>query len=324
MQDIITYGLFTIGFVLLIKGADWLVSGASAIAKKFNISDFVIGLTIVSMGTSMPELIVNIMASFSGSSELALGNIIGSNISNIFLILGVSAIIYPLSIQRSVVKVEIPYSILAIVLLGFLANANFISHNLAPTITRFDGILLLTFFMLFVIYVIRTSKDASSPTLIEGPEDTDMKLLKSVVLIILGCLGLFLGGKWVVDGAEKIAFELGMSESLIGLTVVAIGTSLPELVTSAVAAYKRKTDIAVANVLGSNIFNILWVLGLSSVISPLAYDLALNMDLLILIGGSILLMSTVVIGKKNAMGRTEGILSVLFYATYVLYLIQRG
>lgn len=323
MGDIITYGLFIIGFVLLIKGADWLVGGASSIAKRFNISDFVIGLTIVSMGTSMPELIVNIMASFSGSSELALGNIIGSNISNLFLILGFSAIIYPLSIHRNVVKIEIPYSILVVVLLGFLANANFFVDSKDPIITRFDGMVLLIFFLLFIVYVIRTSKESSAP-FIETPDETDMKIPKAILFIIIGCLGLFLGGKWVVDGAEKIAIAFGMSESLIGLTVVAIGTSLPELVTSAVAAYKRKTDIAVANVLGSNIFNVLWVLGLSSVISPLQYDTVLNMDLLILIGGTILLMSSVAVGKKNAMARYEGVLFLICYVLYIYYLIQRG
>ena len=323
MNDFITYSLFTIGFVLLIKGADWLVNGASSIAKKFNISDFVVGLTIVSMGTSMPELVVNVIASLNGNAEIALGNIIGSNISNVFLILGISSIIFPLTINKDVVKLEVVYSILATVLMGFLANASFLSDTDTPLISRFDGFILLVFFAMFMIYVIRSTKN-NPEKVTEEVDTSDINIPKAILLVVLGCVGLFLGGKWVVEGAEKIALQMGMSQSLVGLTVVAIGTSLPELVTSAVAAFKKKTDIAVANVLGSNIFNLLWVLGLSASISPMSFSKMLNMDILILILGTIMLMGTVVTGKKRAMGKKEGIVFLLAYITYIVFLIQRG
>ena len=323
MDNIIVYGLFVIGFVLLIKGADWLVTGSSSIAKKANISDFVVGLTIVSMGTSMPELIVNIIASLNGNADIALGNIIGSNISNIYLILGVSAIIYPLTIHRNVVKMEIPYSILGAILLGFLANASFFSSTTQHQITRFDAFMLLVFFAMFLIYVIRSSKEGNND-LLETPDTSGIQIPKAITLVILGCVALFLGGKWVVEGAENIALQMGMSQTLVGLTVVAIGTSLPELVTSAVAAYKKNTDIAVANVLGSNIFNLLWVLGISAAIRPLPFDEILNTDLLILVLGSILLMLSVVTGKKSAMGKKEGIVFLFGYIAYLAYLINRG
>jgi len=324
MDSIIIYGLFVIGFVLLIKGADWLVTGASSIAKKFNISDFVVGLTIVSMGTSMPELVVNIAASLNGNADIALGNIIGSNISNIYLILGISSIIYPLTINKNIVKMEIPYSILAAILLGFLANASFFSSSSHHQITRFDGFLLLLFFAMFLIYVIRSFKDGKQELVEEAPDVTGISMPKAILLIGLGCIALFLGGQWVVTGAEKIALQIGMSQSLVGLTVVAIGTSLPELVTSAVAAFKKNTDIAVANVLGSNIFNLLWVLGISAAIRPLPFKEILNTDLLILILGSILLMLSVVTGKKSAMGKKEGIVFLFCYVAYMAYLINRG
>lgn len=318
------YILFVIGFYVLIKGADILVVGSAAVARKFKVSDLVIGLTIVSMGTSMPELIVNILASVSGSSGIAIGNIIGSNISNILLILGVSSIIYPLSIKTSTVYSELPYSIIAVLLVAFAANAAFLAGEPINQISRLDGIVLLCFFALFLIYILVLTKEGRADMLDEAPDDL-LSMPKSIVFIVLGILGLFFGGKWVVDGAVEIATEFGLSENLVGLTIVAIGTSLPELVTSAVAAYKKKTEIAIANVIGSNIFNLLWVLGVSATIKPLAYDVAINIDILVLLGASILILFSLMTGKpKDEIGRPTGVFFLAAYISYIVFLVWRG
>jgi cation:H+ antiporter len=319
------YVLFIIGFVLLVKGADWLVEGSSSLAKRYNISDFVIGLTIVSMGTSMPELLVNVMASFSGNAEIAIGNIVGSNISNILLILGVSALIYPLAINRATVFAEIPYSLLATFVLAFLANASVEGdYEAALSISRYDGLILLFFFALFILYVIRVSKDGKTD-LIEADTDIEiMPLAKSITLIVVGSIGLFLGGKWVVDGATHIAIIFELSKEFIGLTVVAIGTSLPELVTSAMAAYKKNTDIAVANVLGSNIFNLMWVLGVSATIRPMLFNPMINADILVLIIATLFIFIAMVIGKRNSLDRINGIFFLFVYVIYMVYLVNRG
>lgn len=318
------YILFVLGFYALIKGADILVVGSASVARKFKVSDLVIGLTIVSMGTSMPELIVNILASISGSSGIAIGNIVGSNISNILLILGVSSIIYPLSIKNSTIYSEIPYSIIAVLMVAFAANASFFASEPINQISRIDGIVLLCFFALFLIYILILAKDGRADMVEEAPDEL-LSMPKSIVFIVAGVLGLFFGGKWVVDGAVKIATEFGLSENLVGLTIVAIGTSLPELVTSAVAAFKKKTDIAIANVVGSNIFNLLWVLGISAVIKPLAYDVAINIDILVLLGASILILFSLMTGKaKDEIGRPTGVFFLAAYICYVVFLVWRG
>ena len=274
------YLLFVVGFVLLIKGADWLVAGSATIAKKNNVSNLVVGLTIVSMGTSMPELIVNVLASSKDASQIAIGNILGSNIANILLILGVAAFIYPIKIKESTVFSEIPYSIIALLLVAFVANSNlFGSHN--NSINQIDGIILMAFFGLFVAYIIRLAKNGSADMIDDIP-DEKITTGKSFLMVLLGMIGLFFGGQWVVNGAIAAAEHFGLSEAFIGLTVVAIGTSLPELVTSAVAAYRKNTDIAMANIIGSNIFNLLWVLGISAIIKPMSFDSSLNADILIL------------------------------------------
>ena len=317
------YTLFAVGFVVLIKGADFLVAGSASVAKKYNISDMVIGLTIVSMGTSMPELIVNIIASSKDASDIAIGNIIGSNISNILLILGVAAIIYPLSIKKSTTYSEIPFSIIALLLVAFVANAALFRSEDAHIISRGDGALLMLFFALFIMYIIKLAKSGRADMLEEAP-DEQLNMTKSVVFIILGMAGLFFGGKWVVDGAKQIASEFGMSETLIGLTIVAIGTSLPELVTSAMAAYKKNTDIAVANVLGSNIFNLLWVLGISALISRLDYDININTDIFILLLATCLIIFSLATGKaKDRIGKPTGVLFILCYVAYISFLIWR-
>ena len=317
------YLLFVVGFVLLIKGADWLVAGSATIAKKNNVSNLVVGLTIVSMGTSMPELIVNVLASSKDSSQIAIGNILGSNIANILLILGVAAFIYPIKIKESTVFSEIPYSIIALLLVAFVANSNlFGSHN--NSINQIDGIILMAFFGLFVAYIIRLAKNGSADMIDEIP-DEKITAGKSFLMVLLGMIGLFFGGQWVVNGAIAAAEHFGLSEAFIGLTVVAIGTSLPELVTSAVAAYRKNTDIAMANIIGSNIFNLLWVLGISAIIKPMSFDSSLNADILILLAASCLILFSLVTGKvKNQIGKPTGTLFILLYLTYVVFLIYRG
>lgn len=318
------YFLFVVGFVILIKGADLLVEGASAIGKRFRISDIVIGLTIVSFGTSLPELLVNLIASFEGSAQLALGNIFGSNVANILLILGVSAIICPLPITRNTYFSEIPFSLVATLLVGFLANANLFQEHLPVglSLSRFDGSVLLFFFALFMGYVYIVSKQKNSA--FEMEVVVEMPMSRSIIYILIGIVGLYFGGEWVVDGATTVAMQFGMSESLVGLTIVAIGTSLPELVTSITAAFKKNTDIAVGNAIGSNIFNLLWILGLSATIKPLDFFIINNMDILMVIASSTLLIMAVVIGKKPVISRWEGGYFVLAYILYMIYLIYRG
>jgi len=320
----LVYILFVVGFVLLIKGADWLVSGSASVAKKYNISDLVIGLTIVSMGTSMPELIVNILASTSGASEIAIGNVVGSNIANILLILGVAAFIYPLTIKESTVMSQIPFSIIAILLVAFAANAPIFNPDYSLMISQLDGVVFILFFALFMVYIIKLAREGRADMIEEAP-DKILPMGKSILFILLGMVGLFLGGKWVVDGAIKIAEQFGLSQNLIGLTIVAIGTSLPELVTSAMAAYRKNTDIAVANVIGSNIFNLLWVLGISAMISPMKYDPVVNADIIVLLVATCLIIFSLMTGRaKNQIGKPTGIFFLACYIAYTAFLIYRG
>ena len=314
----LTYILFVVGFVLLISGANLLVEGSASIAKKLNISSIVIGLTIVAFGTSAPELIVNIFASVQGNTEIAIGNILGSNIVNILLILGISAIIYPLATKENTVWKEIPLSLLAAILVGVMVNDLLIDGGTFSGLTRIDGIVFIAFFIIFLYYTFGISKVSGENTDLEIKE---MSYMKSSLYIIGGLLGLVFGGKWIVDGAIKIAEGFNVSQSLIGLTVVAIGTSLPELATSAVAAYKKQSDIAIGNVVGSNIFNIFWILGLSAVINPLPFSKDSVIDIIMTIVASLILFLIMFIGKKHTVERWQGVIMILIYIGYVAYLI---
>ncbi len=325
------YILFIPGFVVLIKGADFLVDGASSIAKKNNIPELVIGLTIVSFGTSLPELLVNLYSSIvKDVADMALGNIFGSNIANILLILGVSALFTRIPIKKSIYFTEIPISLIATFMVGFLANANLFekagSDNLA--LSRLDGAILLTFFFLFMSYIYVISKYKNEEEEEDDNEEEEgieiMPTRKSVFLIVLGILGLFFGGQWVVDGAVLIAKNVGMSEKLIGLTIVAIGTSLPELVTSVTAARKGQVNLAVGNVIGSNIFNLLWILGISAVIKELPFKELSNDDILMIIFSSSLLFFMVIIGKKPGINRLQGFIFIVIYFSYLGFLVYRG
>lgn len=318
---VLEYILFLAGFVLLILAADWLVAGASSIAKKFNISDLIIGLTVVSFGTSAPELIINVISSSNGEADLAIGNIIGSNISNIMLILGVTAIIVNIPVQKNTIVSEIPFSLTAALLFGFLANARLMADPSEQLmISRLDGYILLFFFLLFLFYIIYMAKQNQD---IDSDDISNLKPSKATFLVIIGISGLFFGGQLVVDNAVDIAKSWGMSETFIGLTIVGVGTSLPELVTSAMAALRNNADIAVGNVVGSNIFNLLWILGITSVINPLPFSVASNSDILVIIFASALLILFMLIGKKYTIERWQGFLFILAYAAYIYYLIER-
>ena len=309
-----------------------MIDGSSSIAKKYGISNLFIGLTIVAFGTSAPELVVSALASIKGSSGIALGNIIGSNISNTLLILGVSAIICPLIVRKSTVHKEIPFSLLAILAVGILVN-DFLIDGLNGSIhnglTRIDGLILILFFSIFIYYTFGITKDKEHIIVkaVEGLKEKKVKMYNnsvSILMIIAGLAGLAVGGRWIVNGAIAMANYFNLSEAFIGLTIVAIGTSLPELAASATAAYRGKTDIAIGNVIGSNIFNLLWVLGLSSIISDIGFNSALNVDLLILIAITVLLLFLIYIGKKNILGKREGMALAGLYVCYLVFLVYRG
>lgn len=301
-----------------------MVNGATAVASRLGISDLIIGLTIVSMGTSLPELIISIIASAKGSSGLATGNVLGSNIANILLILGVTAIICDLPVHRNTILSELPFSLAAALLVGFLANASLgYETDRDLMISRTDGIIILFFFLLFMVYILVIAREDQQKRAGEMPE-THIPLTRNLFLIAAGIAGLFLGGKWVVDGAVYIAGLYGMSETFIGLTVVALGTSLPELVTSVMAALKKNTDIAVGNAIGSNIFNLLWILGISAIIRPLPFNVASNVDILVVIASTCLIFLSLIIGRRLIIKRIEGIVFLLAYVAYLVFVVIRG
>jgi len=266
----------------------------------------------------MPELIVNLFASAGGNTDIAIGNILGSNISNILLILGISAMIYPLAAKKNTVWKEIPLSLLAAIILGVMANDMLIDDVGFSGLTKIDGIILIAFFIIFLYYTFGIAKIS------EESSETNIKKfgnLKSALFIVCGLVGLALGGKWIVDGAVKIAELFNVSQSLVGLTIVAVGTSLPELATSAIAAYKKQADIAIGNIVGSNIFNIFWILGISSIIRPLPFNMNSTVDILMTVFASLMLFIIMFISKKHTMERWHGALMVVVYIGYVYFLI---
>lgn len=315
--------LFIVGFVFLVKGADWLVDGAYFFAKHLRISELTIGLTVVAFGTSLPELTVNISASLRGVADLAIGNVFGSNIANVLLILGVSALICPLPLQKKTIVSEVPFTLIAALLVGFLANAALFKDEGRMMLSRWDGLILLFFFGLYLVYIYKTSKDYQE-VLYNKDVTTAVSTKKSVMLIILGIAGLFLGGKWVVDGALYLAVALKLSEGFIGLTILAIGTSLPELVTSVTAAKKGNIDISIGNIIGSNIFNLLWVLAVSALIKPLPFSGINNIDIIIMVFSCTLIIFTMATGVRNAIDRKNGIIFLIIYVAYLIYLFYRG
>ena len=306
------------GFVFLIKGADWLVGGASGLAKKHIVSDLVIGLTIVAFGTSAPELVVNLIASVDKHSDIVFGNIIGSNNFNLFFILGTVALIFPVTVQRSMIRKEIPFSLVITVLVLVLSNA--VLGQKENVLSRFEGMALLVLFAAFIYYTFRQSAVDND---VEKIEMKQMTTLKIWALIVIGLSLLVAGGRMVVTGAENIALDLGISEKIIALTIVAAGTSLPELVTSVVAASKKNSDIAIGNVIGSNIFNLLFILPVSAVIHPVSYATTFNREMLLLIGGTIIVILYMFAGKRYKVDRWEGALLLGVFLAYTIFLIQQ-
>lgn len=305
-----------IGFVLLIKGADIFVSGSSSIAKLLKVPSIIVGLTIVALGTSMPEASVSISAALTGQNELAVSNVIGSNIFNLLVVMGLCSIIHPLQVHKSILKKEFPFSIFITVLLLVFS---IIKTNNQNTISRVEGIILLIFLILFISYTIY---DALKNREENSEEDYKvMSPLKSCIYIVIGIVGIIWGGNLIVDGASQIAASFGISQTLIGLTIVAIGTSLPELVTSLVAAKKGESDIAVGNAIGSNILNILFILGASSAIHPIAINLFTIYDIIILIFVSIIAYFFAV-GRKTV-DRIEGSIMVVMYIAFSIFIIIR-
>ncbi len=318
-----------IGFVLLIKGADFLVNGASSLAKRFNVSDIAIGLTVVAMGTSAPELVVNIISGSKGDANgIIFGNIIGSNIFNVFLILGISAIIYPLTVQKNALWKEVPYSFFVAILFVILVNDAFISNlfkneTAENVLSVSDGWILIGLFLIFILYIFMNLK--RHPEEIESEDVILYGSLKTTVMIVLGIAGLIFGGQMIVDNAVKIAKIFEVSDELIGLTILAAGTSLPELATSAVAAFQKKSDLAVGNIVGSNIFNLLLVLGATSIISgDLTFDVALNWDLGFMLVGTLLLFLFMFTLNKFKLDRAEGFVYLLCFIAYTVFIINRG
>lgn len=267
-------------------------------------------------------MIVNIFASIKGNTDIAIGNILGSNIANILLILGISAVIYPLAVKRGTVWKEIPLAFLGVIVLALMANDTLIDDGLWSGLTRIDGLILIFFFIIFLYYVFGISKAEPADAVETTPHVHSS--VRSCLMIGGGLLGLVLGGKWIVDAAVAFATSLGVSEALIGLTVVAVGTSLPELATSAVAAYKKDVDIAVGNIVGSNIFNIFWILGVSATIRPLPFSQTLMSDVFVTVIATFLLFAFMFIGKRHILQRWQGICFIVLYLGYVSYLVIRG
>ena len=310
--------LLIIGFAFLVKGADAFVEGSSSIAKHFQVPSLIIGMTIVAMGTSLPETAVSVTASIAGSNALAVSNAVGSNIFNLMVVIGVCAVLTPVAVQKSSLKIDIPFSIVCALLLLVLGHDRMM-------LTRVNGLILIVLFAFFILYMIRSAQHSMNTEDSEfAAEAADMKVMsvpKSLIFIVIGIAGITLGSDWVVDGAKTIASAFGISENLIGLTIVAFGTSLPELMTSIVAARKNEVDMALGNAVGSNIFNILMVLGIASALSPIAFIQENIIDIIILVGFSFIVW--LMAWTKHRLDKIEGLAMFLLYAGYVVYICIR-
>jgi cation:H+ antiporter len=323
--------LIAIGVGLSVFGSGILVDGASDIAKKFGISDLIIGLTVVAFGTSSPELAVNINASISGDTEIAIGNILGSNIFNVFIILGISAIVYPISIQSNSVWIEVPLSLLAAIMVGICANDIYFDGGAINQLTRIDGLVYMGFFAVFMYYTVYTSKNTPSTDTLAQEMSSELKahsampVWRSLSYIVVGLVALYFASEWLVEGAKYIAKTAGLSDAIIGLTIVAAGTSVPELATSVTAALKKNSDIAIGNVVGSNIFNIFFILGVSALINPLPFKSATaTVDIAMTIFSSVIVFLFAFTGRnRNVISRIEGIVLIAIYLVYVAYLISQ-
>lgn len=312
-----------VGFVLLVKGADFLVDGSSSIAKKFHIPEIVIGLTIVAIGTSMPELVVSVTSALEGHSDIAVGNIVGSNLANMFLILGLCSIIKPLEFKKQTRLIENPLTLFFTILLFVLCNNG--NTETAHLITKTEGLILLAFCVIYIVYNIIMAKKGEEFDLENGQEivktEEKVNILKAIFDVIIGVIGLKLGGDLVVNSCVAIAGAFGISEELISLTIVAVSTSLPELITSVTATRKGETDMAIGNILGSQIFNILLIIGTSAVLCPINYAVSYNKYMIVLILGTIMLSLFPFVGEKNKMTRGNGVPFVFIYVLYMISLV---
>ncbi len=318
----IEYFLLILGLFLLYKGADYLVDGSSLLAKKWGISSLVVGLTIVAFGTSLPELIVNIFASLQGNADVSYGNIIGSNMFNVLFILGLAAVLIPLKVQNSTVWREIPFALLAVIVFFILSNKSY--FNGSNLLTRVDGFILLLFFFLFLYYIFTLiqAKTTTSADTLEKKSNYSLPIIS--LMIVGGLAALYFGGKFTVNSAVAIARQMGISELLISSTIIAGGTSLPELVTSVIAALRKEMDLSVGNIVGSNIFNIFLIIGVSAVISPLTPPPGINFDFIILLIAATLLFLFMFIGSKYKLDRWQGAVFLVLYVVYVIFIINRG
>lgn len=325
-----------LGLVLILVGAGWLTDGASAIARRLGLSDLIIGLTVVSFGTSMPEWIISFTASCEGNAPLAVGNVVGSNIFNILAIIGLSALLRPITVGKEVLVTQIPFVILSSAVLLTLCNAGFIDAGGANMITRSDGIILILFFVIFLWHTIHEAlkqrseeEKLGAPAAAQASGETaapakEMSALKSWLMLFAGLAMLLFGGNLFVDGASGLAKGLGVSDGVIGLTIAAIGTSLPELATSAAAALKGQNGIAVGNVIGSNVFNIFFVLGSAAAVAPLTLGSIGNFDLLTLMGASLLFWIFGWFFSKRTFNRYEGALMLLLYIAYMTITVVKS
>ncbi|MFP4478291.1 MAG: calcium/sodium antiporter, partial [Candidatus Izemoplasmatales bacterium] len=316
-----TYILLIIGFLILIKGADFFVDGSAGIAKHFRIPPIIIGLTIVAFGTSAPEAAVSISAAINGTEGISVGNIVGSNIINISLIIGLTAFTFPLKVSKATIIKEIPLALLGAVTLLILLSDISLSNGTANVLSRADGLILLAFFSVFLYYIIEVAlRNQSNGTyLLETAEPKTTNLRKDIPITILGLTGIIFGGWLVVKQSQSIALSLGMSETLVGLTIVAIGTSLPELVTAITAAIKKQSEIALGNVIGSNIFNTFFVLGVSSAITPLVVEAKIIFDIILMIVLTIILL-VFSHTHRRTLNKTEGVLLSLVYVSYLIFI----
>lgn len=310
--------LLIIGFAFLVKGADAFVEGSSSIAKHFHVPSLIIGMTIVAMGTSLPETAVSVTASIAGSNALAVSNAIGSNIFNLMIVIGVCAVLTPVAVQKSSLKIDIPFSVVCALLLLILGHDKM-------TLTRGNGLIFIVLFVCFILYMIHSARNAKTDETAEITAETEeikiMSVPKSLLFIVLGIAAITFGSDWVVDGATTVASAFGLSENLIGLTIVACGTSLPELTTSIVAARKNEVDMALGNAVGSNIFNILMVLGIASALSPIAFirENIIDISILVIFTFIVWLMAW----TKRELSKLEGLIMILLYLGYLVYICVR-
>lgn len=328
MSNLINIIILIVGFILLIKGADIFVDGSSNIAKKIGIPSVIVGLTIVSLGTSAPELAISAISAMKGNNEIAIGNVLGSNIFNTLVVLGGTAAITPLIIKKNIVKRDFLVNIVVLFIL-YIFSFGIRFDGKDGILSRIDGLILLLLCIIYIVILIRSVFKNKNLNIddIGSKNLSNIKLSKNIIKIIIGVVGIILGGEFVVNSATKIAYSFGMSEKLVGLTIIAMGTSLPELVTSIVAALKGETEIALGNVLGSNIFNILLILGLSSTINPIVVAGNLHIDLLFLVIVTLIIGIMIFANKDkeiNKLSRFKGIILVLLYIIYLLYIIMRN